>query len=251
MTMFGSQWLASTGDASLGDAVFFDGTDVQYLSSYGASDQRANWLISIWLRFDDGGSDSSRQNVHYGDGSVMQIMRESDGIFRIATYGPGGQGFRQDIKANTTIGIADGWTWIGICGNGTVAGNSMFFNNTDVTVNTQQSTSSEDITIGGYVGGDDGTNPDHWFVGDLFHFWMHLDGYLDLTTESNRRKFITADDKPVDLGADGSTPTGSVPNAYYRVAAGAATSTFANNLGSAGNATLTGTLTRSDTTPEG
>ena len=250
MTMFGSQWLASTGDASLGDAVFFDGTDVQYLSSYGASDQRANWLVSIWLRFSVG-PHGSRQNIHYGDGSVFQIWRQDNGTFRIATYGPGGSGWRQDIYSNTTIGVPSGWTWIGICGDGTEAGNSMFFNNTDVTVNAAQSTSSEDITIGGYVGGEDGTNTDHWFVGDLFHFYLHLDGYLDLTTESNRRKFITADNKPVDLGADGSTPTGSVPNAYYRVAAEAATSTFANNLGSAGNASLTGTLTRSNTTPEG
>lgn len=40
--------------------------------------------------------------------------------------------------------------------------------------------------------------------------------YLDLTIESNRRKFITADGRPANLGNDGSLPTGTQPMMYFK-----------------------------------
>ncbi len=50
--------------------------------------------------------------------------------------------------------------------------------------------------------------------------------------------FNSGTSKPVDLGADGSTPTGTQPLIYLRNAFG----TFQTNLGSGGNFTVTGTL---------
>mgnify|MGYP003627497901 CR=1 FL=1 len=61
--------------------------------------------------------------------------------------------------------------------------------------------------------------------------------FLDITVEANRRKFIDALGKPVSLGADGSTPTGTQPEIF------AADGNIGNNLGSGGNATVTGTPT--------
>lgn len=61
--------------------------------------------------------------------------------------------------------------------------------------------------------------------------------FLDITVEANRRKFIDALGKPVDLGADGSTPTGSQPEIF------APDGNIGTNLGSGGNATVTGTPT--------
>lgn len=62
-------------------------------------------------------------------------------------------------------------------------------------------------------------------------------GFLDITVEANRRKFIDALGKPVGLGADGSLPTGSQPEIF------AEDGNIGNNLGSGGNATVTGTPT--------
>lgn len=62
-------------------------------------------------------------------------------------------------------------------------------------------------------------------------------GFLDFSVEANRRKFIDAEGKPVDLGADGSLPTGSQPEIF------APDGNIGNNLGSGGNATVTGTPT--------
>lgn len=61
--------------------------------------------------------------------------------------------------------------------------------------------------------------------------------FLDITVEANRRKFIDAEGKPADLGADGSTPTGSQPEIF------APDGNIGNNLGSGGDATVTGTPT--------
>jgi len=67
---------------------------------------------------------------------------------------------------------------------------------------------------------------------------------LDLDTVSNRRLFNDgsgggAGGKPVNLGSDGSTPTGNQPIIYLN---GDETN-FQINAGSGGNLTVTGALT--------
>jgi hypothetical protein len=70
--------------------------------------------------------------------------------------------------------------------------------------------------------------------------------YLDISVEANRRKFISAELKPVFLGADGSTPTGLAPACFF---SGNAAS-FATNLGPAGAFSVSGTpLTNASTSP--
>jgi hypothetical protein len=50
--------------------------------------------------------------------------------------------------------------------------------------------------------------------GDVGDIWFNPGTRLDLSVASNRRKFISATAKPVDLGASGATPTGSSPLFY-------------------------------------
>lgn len=61
--------------------------------------------------------------------------------------------------------------------------------------------------------------------------------FLDITVEANRRKFIDALGKPVDLGADGSLPTGTQPEIF------APDGNIGTNLGSGGDGTVTGAPT--------
>lgn len=91
-----------------------------------------------------------------------------------------------------------------------------------------------------------------WFLGpqdtvacDISEYYFAPGQFLDLTTQSNRRKFISAGGKPVDLGADGSTPTGTAPAMFF---SGDATA-FATNRGTGGAFTLTGSLTNASTSP--
>ena len=64
-----------------------------------------------------------------------------------------------------------------------------------------------------------------------------------MSTATNRLKFLAADGKPANLGADGSTPTGTQPILYLANPFG----TFQNNLGSGGNFTENGELTEGRT----
>lgn len=93
-----------------------------------------------------------------------------------------------------------------------------------------------------------------WFAGDPFDqyaegdaadIWIAPGQFIDFSVEANRRKFISANGKPVDLGADGSTPTGTAPAVFFSGNA----SGFAINKGTGGDFTLTGSLTNASTSP--
>lgn len=72
----------------------------------------------------------------------------------------------------------------------------------------------------------------------MSEFWMAFGQYIDLSVESNRRKFITSDLKAVNLGADGSTPTGVAPTVYL----GNPAASWETNLGTGGGFTENGAL---------
>lgn len=72
----------------------------------------------------------------------------------------------------------------------------------------------------------------------ISELWMAQGQLIDLSVSANLQKFRSAGGKPVNLGSDGSTPTGTVPTVYLHNPFG----TFQNNLGSGGNFTVTGTL---------
>jgi hypothetical protein len=59
--------------------------------------------------------------------------------------------------------------------------------------------------------------------------------YSDFTVEADRRKFVTADVKPVDLGVNGETPYGSPPQIFFGSAYVAANWNSGINLGGGGN----------------
>ncbi len=77
------------------------------------------------------------------------------------------------------------------------------------------------------------------YDGDIGHFWFDIGTRIDMSVVANRRKFIDALGNPVDLGSDGSTPTGTSPIIYLNNT----TATWQNNLGSGGNFTENGALT--------
>lgn len=90
-------------------------------------------------------------------------------------------------------------------------------------------------------------NEGDWGVGarvggeNLFQGWLSelyfTETYLDLSVSGNRDKFFNSTtQKPVDLGADGSTPTGTQPLIYFHA------SQWASNAGSGGTFTVNGTL---------
>lgn len=71
--------------------------------------------------------------------------------------------------------------------------------------------------------------------GAMAELYVNISEYLDLSVEENRRKFITVDGKPADLGTDGSGPTGHSPLVYLSLRRSEPKPQFLVNRGTAGN----------------
>ncbi len=65
---------------------------------------------------------------------------------------------------------------------------------------------------------------------DMCDVWMAAGQFIDFSVEANRRKFITADGKRVDLGSTGLIPTGVAPTFFFT----GGPDTFVNNVGTGG-----------------
>jgi hypothetical protein len=87
-----------------------------------------------------------------------------------------------------------------------------------------------------------GHDPDLWEGLNCYlsHVWANEE-YLDPNTYWS--SFFDASNKPIDLGADGSTPTGSQPVSFFPDA------DFTNNRGSGSNWTEVGTVPAAPTSP--
>jgi hypothetical protein len=92
-----------------------------------------------------------------------------------------------------------------------------------------------------FIGSNNGADK---FNGDVADLWWAPGVYLDLTVTANRRKFISADRRPVPLGANGQTPTGSAPLIFLSGDLAA----WHTNKGTGGGLTQTGALSETPAT---
>lgn len=78
------------------------------------------------------------------------------------------------------------------------------------------------------------------YAGKISEFYFNTVTHLDLDVEANRRLFNDGSGKPVLLGADGSTPTGSQPIVYCPAG------DPSDNKGSGGNLVISGAIVSVD-----
>jgi hypothetical protein len=100
------------------------------------------------------------------------------------------------------------------------------------TVNANIDYTDIDFAVGARVAG---TNKIDGLIAEL---WLSTTTFIDLTVTANRRKFVTADLRPVYLGVTGEIPTGSAPIMYMS----GDSSTWFTNKGTGGGFTLHGEL---------
>lgn len=86
------------------------------------------------------------------------------------------------------------------------------------------------------------------WVGSLADVWLDIGNYMDLSKETNRRKFLTSTGDPEYLGADGSRPTGTAPILFLG-GRDVTTTNWNTNKGTGGDFTITGTLAEDSTPP--
>ena len=102
---------------------------------------------------------------------------------------------------------------------------------------------SGNVNVGGYmtttIGHSIGAGGVNSHDGDIGFLYFDS-SYIDFSQEANRNKFIDQLGYPVDLGADGSKPTGSSPNIYMKFDP---TVSLGTNSGSGSNFSVSGTVT--------
>jgi hypothetical protein len=163
-------------------------------------------MISYWAR-----REAANKHPQLSIGSGVILETDNDGY--VACYTPSFD--MQFSSLNPVCPFAADWYHILV---GWDRGNSvayMYVN--DVDVRDPGSDSFTDSTIDypfstwdfGFI-----TSSGIFDNGSMAEIWFAPGQLLDLSNVTNRRKFIDGSGAPVDLGSDGSTPTGSAPAMY-------------------------------------
>jgi hypothetical protein len=233
----------STESGYSANAVRFDGSNDYLLRGAGltsASDSKVG-ILSFWFQFQ--GGDGTELTILSGAATTVQIIRNSSNKIRLVLQNSGfafgwdaststsytADGTWHHFLASWNVGTSAGWIYVDD------AADLSEVTNTDQDVEWTQS----DWGIGSRTGASDKLNAE---IADLY---LNTATSLDLSSSANRRKFIDAEDLPVDLEDDGSGPTGSAPIIYLS----GATATWHTNKGGGGGFTESGALTDAADSP--
>jgi hypothetical protein len=254
--MMGAGLLASGGGVPvyLTESADFDGTN-DYMKTgaglTGAADGKVG-TVSCWFRLD--GGDAANLAI------LCNATTVGGGTNRFLLYRDNSNKIRVDVDdsagANVLVFISNatytaGASWHHLLASWDLAASRFQLYVDDVADTAIPSTLTDtaiDYTVADWaIGALPGSS--FKFNGCFSEFYFNTVASLDLSVQSNRRKFRDASGKPVNLGANGSTPTGAQPIIYQKVADGGSASDFATNLGSGGNFTITGALTLGSDSP--
>ena len=238
--------MAAAADAYRTGAVVFDGTN-DYLTRgaawTGSPADGGSLLASFWIKFN--GGDGAEQFIlgETGTSSDDIVSRTAGDVYNFDTRTT--VGTQIGISVGTgTWNSADGWHHV-LCAFSKGANQYLYVDgaqeDSDVPANSDYGWTETEWIVGAKSGGLAKLNAD---LADVYL----TNEYLDISLAANRAKFALGG-KPVDLGGDGSKPTGTAPLLFLRRVPGAAASTFAANKGSGGGMTITGALANAGTSP--
>ncbi len=235
------------------NAVNFDGS-TNYLTRAadltGIADSKTG-ILSVWLNF---AADGSGERILSGSdltNTNLQITRTTGNLFQMIFKNAAAATIVL-IENVTTMLNASGWVHILSSWDLSTPVVQIYLDDsedadptpttlTDDTI--AYSTGLADWFVGTTEAG--GTPTTDSFNGDMAELYFQDGEFLDFTDEDNRRLFISSGGKPVDLGSDGSNPTGTQPIIYLT----GATATWHTNTGSGGGMTEVGALTDASTSP--
>lgn len=233
------------------DSADFDGA-ADYMTRgaalSGIADSKTGTL-SLWVRI-DGGDGGTRRILSCATVQSCQLNMSSTDQFEIIGQNSTPTNILRGLSSSAYT--ADGSTWyhLAISWNLAVAGSGRFYINgasagsfvtyTDDTINYAGSTN---WSVGG------ATNGAALFNGCIADVWFAPGVYLDFSNAYYLYKFRSRSGKPVALGSGGALPTGTQPICYFHIGDGEAVANFANNLGTGGNYSITGTLATGSSSP--
>ncbi len=224
--------------------VFFDGTNdiSQLLADLTANADAKIGMFAGW--FQRTGRFATLDYVYRSANSRVRILFNTSDEFRIEGRNSSGTKILELISS-TTYTSDDGWHHFVAAWD--LANTAGWLYIDDVDVDNGSGTFTDDTIdytrLTHRIGADSG--PDTEFQGNLADLYLNMAEFLDLDTAPNRLKFVTTAVELVDLGSDGSTPTGTAPIVYFR----GPSANWMTNLGSGQNFTEVGTITHSAIDP--
>ena len=236
--------LFGSGGPHTSHAVRFNGTDV-YLDRggglTGAVDGKQGTL-SLWTNFKG------------GDGSFLFFLMSTDDKVRLVRNGTNKFELECENTAGTNILLMTGtssWTtssgWINalLSWDLSVPVAHMYINDVDDEAggSTETNDTIDYTAAEWWIGASTGVS--NFLNADLSEFWFD-DTFLDISVEANRRKFIDAAGKSVNLGSIGQLPTGSSPLICFN---NTTTAGWEDNKGSGGGFTENGALADGASSP--
>ncbi|MDP6718077.1 MAG: hypothetical protein QGF59_05475 [Pirellulaceae bacterium] len=228
--------------------VHLDGTN-DYLTRGADFTSHADSVVSTcagWLNM-SGSSDGTRYGIYSTDpgGPVSDgliIRRETDNKIQVIGSTSADTTI-QGFKSTTSVVAADGWVHFMFSFNATTQTQHFYLDGSeDLNSATNSTGTIEHTGTDHYVGALDGAASK--FNGDMADLYVNTQEYVDLSSAANRAKFYVSH-KAVDLGSDGSTPTGTAPVLFLT----GAVDSWHTNVGSGGGMTETGALTAASTNP--
>jgi hypothetical protein len=237
----GISWAAYTAQG-----VRFDGSTnyLQKLSGLtGAADGKVG-MCSFWFKMK--GGDAGFHVFLEGDGATqgLSIYRWNDDKIRII----GKNAAETEILLMTsTTSYVNGMDWKHVMASWDLATGraQLYVNGADDRAGSPTVTDDTiDYTQGSWDIGARNGGASLYLNAEVADFYVNFATSLDLSSSTNRDKFYLGGD-PVDLGADGSTPTGTAPIIYQH----GTVSGWETNDGSGGGFTLGGTLAAAGDNP--
>ncbi len=200
-------------------------------------------LLSFWIKMDSGSSNTTQYYILANKFDAIWITRHTNGGIRLSFLDTGSSTRLRFNSGTNTLSASSGWVHVLASWDLSSASPQkayIYINGvSDSTITTYTSGSTLDYAT---------TSPLWRVFADssatsklpaLISEFYFTTTYLDITNSANRDKFFNSGtSKPVDLGADGSTPTGTQPLIYLHNIF----SSFETNLGSGGGFTENGTI---------
>lgn len=200
-------------DMYVAQTASFDGSNDYFETNFGtfpsgATDATA-FTLSVWFRH----TATSLDGIFYNHGNRLTVSAQSDDTIIISTKDS--SNVASATLRTVTVFDDSAWHHLIISINYSAQIYSCYVDGVTETLtetipitNTNVELTRTTYTVGAATGG---TN--HW-IGGLAEIYL-VQEYIDLSVAANLAKFINADDQPVDLGSDGSTPTGNAPLFYF------------------------------------
>tara|TARA_R100001244_G_scaffold56847_2_gene48381 strand:- start:98 stop:844 length:747 start_codon:yes stop_codon:yes gene_type:complete len=226
------------------DAVVFENDSGKISSSFSGPPTDTKYVtISFWYKSNQDGSDNQRLFTHGSSGTGYFTKRSSNNKWEMELYNNSNVRVFDTLTSSAWL-VADGWTHFFFWYDSDTPAWALFKDGVDdkgtestFTTDGLPDWSQDQEVFGAYQ--DTSSDP---LDGDIADFYMTNELVTDIT------KFAV-DGKPVNLGADGSLPSGTSPVVFLHVDVGETANNFLTNAGTGGNYVVGGALATASTSP--